>query len=80
MGEVKVGLYRYLTVDMLTKVLQKCSLNSPLPNICILFKLQNLIGCHGNRMAKFVEKKNHLLRSHKGGGDEPETIAELFMT
>ena len=30
-GKVKVGLYFYLTADILTKVLQKCSLNSSLP-------------------------------------------------
>ena len=30
-----VGLYFYLTADILTKVFQKCSLSSPLPNIWI---------------------------------------------
>ena len=54
MGKVKVGLYFYLTADILTKVLQKCALSSPLPNILILSKLLNLIGCHGNRHAKFA--------------------------
>ena len=29
MGKVKVVLYFYLTADILTKVLQKCSLRSP---------------------------------------------------
>ena len=50
MGKVKVGLHFYLSADVLTKVLQKCSLSSPLP------KPLNLIGHHGNRNAKFVEK------------------------
>ena len=63
-GKVKVGLYFFLTADILTKVLQKCFLSSPLPNIWILFKLLNLIGCHGNRKAKFLNKNQ--LRSHKG--------------
>ena len=57
MGKVKVGLYFYLTADnIMTKVLQKCSLSSPLPNIRILSKLLNLIGCHGNRNAKLAKK------------------------
>ena len=38
MGKVKVGLYFYLTADILTKVFQKCSLSSPLPNIWVLSK------------------------------------------
>ena len=40
------------TADVLTKNLQKCSLSSPLPNIWILSKPLNLIGCHGNRNVK----------------------------
>ena len=28
----------------------------PLPIISFLFKIQDLIGCHGNRKAKFVKK------------------------
>ena len=31
MGKVEIGIYCYLTADILTKVLQKCSLSSPLP-------------------------------------------------
>ena len=53
MGKVKVGLYFYLTADILTKVFQKCSLSSLLPNKWILSKLMNLIGCYGNRKDKF---------------------------
>ena len=70
MGNVKEGLI----ADMLTKVLQRCPLSSPLPNIRILSKPLNLIGCHGNRKDEFAKKyeKNHLLRSHKG--DEAETL------
>ena len=29
----KKGVYCYLTADILTKLLQKCSLGSPLPNV-----------------------------------------------
>ena len=54
MGKVKVGLNFDLSADILTKVLQKCSLNSPLPNIWILSKPLNLIGCNGNGKAEFV--------------------------
>ena len=56
MGKVKVGLYFYLTADILTKVFQKCSLSSPLLNIWILSKPLILIGCHGNRKDKFAKK------------------------
>ena len=47
---------------------------SPLPNIRILSKPLNSIGCHGNQKDKFAKKilKNHLLQSHKG--DEDETL------
>ena len=58
MGHMKVCLHFYLTAAVLTKVLQKCSLSSPLPKIWILSKPLNLIGRHGNRNAKFVEKKS----------------------
>ena len=43
MANMKVGLHFYLTAAVLTKVLQKCSLSSPLPNIRILSKPLNLI-------------------------------------
>ena len=44
-----------VTADILTKVLQKCSLSSPLPIIWILSKPLNLIGCHDNRNTKFAK-------------------------
>ena len=44
MVKVEVGLYCYLNADILTKVLQKCSLSSPLPNVSFLFNPLNLIG------------------------------------
>ena len=56
MGKVKIGPYFYLTADILTKVLQKCSLSSPLQNISFLFKPLNCICLHGNRKAKFAKK------------------------
>ena len=31
MGKVEIGIYYYLNADILTKVLQKCSLSSLLP-------------------------------------------------
>ena len=55
-GKVKVGLYFYLIADNLTKVFQKCSLSSLLPNIWIFSKLLNLIGLIGNQYAKFRKK------------------------
>ena len=55
MGKVEIDIYCYLTADILTKVLQKCSLISPLPTIWNLSKPLNLIGCHGNQNAKFAK-------------------------
>ena len=63
MGKVKVGLYCYLIADILTKVLQRCSLSSPLPNIWNLSKLLNLIGCHGNQKDKFAKKYSKIISS-----------------
>ena len=47
----KVGLYFYLTVDILTKVFQKC----PFKHTNFV-QTANLIGCHGNRTDKFTKK------------------------
>ena len=54
---MKIGIYCYLTADIVPKVLEKCSLNSPLPNISsFLSKPLNLIGCHRNRKVNFENK------------------------
>ena len=58
MGKVEIGIYFCVTADILTNVLLKCFWSSPLPTIWILSKSLILIGCHGNRKAKFSEKKN----------------------
>ena len=57
MGTVKIGSYCYLTADILTKMLQNYSSSNPLPTVWILSKPLNLIGCYGNRNAKFAKKK-----------------------
>ena len=57
MGKTKEGLSCYLIADILTKVLQRCSSSSPLPNIRILPKPLHLTGCHSNRKDKFAKKK-----------------------
>ena len=48
---------------MSTKKLQKYSLSSPLPNISFLSKPLNLIGCHGNRKAKFEKQYSEIISS-----------------
>ena len=64
MGKVKVGLYFYLTADILTKKFYR---NVPWVVLYqpyeFFSKLLNLIGCHGNQKAKFAHTKNqnHLL-------------------
>ena len=60
---MKIGIYYYLIADILTKVLQKCSLNGPLPTVCILCKSLNLIGCHGIRNTKFAKKYSKIFSS-----------------
>ena len=57
----KICLYCYLTADILTSVLQECSLSSPLPNIWNLSKTLNLIGWHGNRKAKCANKFSKII-------------------
>ena len=52
MGKVEIGIYFFVTADILTNILQKYSWSSPLPAISILPKLLVLIGGHGNRKAK----------------------------
>ena len=54
MGKVKTGLYYYLTADILTKVLQKCSFSSPLTCISFFSNPLSLIGCHGDQKAKLA--------------------------
>ena len=56
LGKMKIGIYCYLTADILTNVLQKCFLSGPPLNISFLSKPLNLIGCHGNQKAKFERK------------------------
>ena len=56
MGKVEIGISCYLTAYIVTKVVQKCSLSSPLPSIRIVSKPLNLIGCHDNRNAKVAKK------------------------
>ena len=72
MGNVEIGIYFCVTADILKKVLLKCFWSSPLATILILSKSLILIGGHCNRKAKFLRKKNLLLRSHMG--DEAETL------
>ena len=69
MGKVEIGIYFCDNADILTKALQKCSWRSPLQTVRILSKSLILIGCHGNRNAKFSKK---ILRIQKG--DETETL------
>ena len=68
MGKSENWPYSNLTADILTKVLQHCSLSCPLPNISFLSKTRNFICFHGSRKAKFAKEifKNQLLISRKG--------------
>ena len=59
MGKVEIGIYFFVTADILTKVLLECLWSSPLPTIWILSKSLILIGGHGNQKAKFSKNKKH---------------------
>ena len=63
MGKVEISIYCCLTADILTKVLQKYSLSSHLPNIWFLSKPLNLIGYHGNQNFKFAKKYSKIISS-----------------
>ena len=52
---MQIGIYCYFIADILTKVIQKCLLSGPIPNIYFLLKPLHLIGCHGNQKAKFAK-------------------------
>ena len=58
MGKVEIGIYCYLTVDILTKVLRKCSLSSPLWSIWILSKLLNLMATEWLNLQKNIQKSS----------------------
>ena len=76
MGKVKVGLYCYLTADISTRVLHKCSLSNPLQNLLFLSKPLNLIRCHGNRKARFKKINKNIISSEAITGI---TFAEMFV-
>ena len=59
MGKVEIGIYFCVTADILIKGLLKCFWSRPLPTIYIYILPKSLIltGGHGNRKAKFFEKK-----------------------
>ena len=61
---MKIGIFCYLIADILTKVLQKCSLRGPLQNIPFLLSF-NLAGYHGNQKAKFAKKKKKKKKTKK---------------
>ena len=52
-GEIEnLHLWLYVTADILTNLLQKCSLSSLLPITRNFYKLHDLAGCHGNQIVK----------------------------
>ena len=63
MGKVEILIYFCVTADILKNVLQKCFWSSPLSTIRILSKSLILIGCHGNRKAKFSKKYSKIFFS-----------------
>ena len=50
-------VFFYHIADSLTKVLEKCCLNSLLANTRILFQQQNWIGCNDNQI-KYKNEQN----------------------
>ena len=66
------------TAEIMTEVLQKCFLSSPLPNISFLSKHLNLIGCHGNRKAIFENKYSKIISSEAVWGTKLNFV-EMFI-
>ena len=60
MGKVKIGIYCYLSADILTHIFRKYLLSDPPPNLYFVSKPVNLISCHGNQKAKFLKKKKRI--------------------
>ena len=58
--KMKIGIYPYFIADILTKLLLKCSLSSPLPNIQFLSTPLHKIGCHGNLKAKYAKQYSRI--------------------
>ena len=52
---MKIGIYCCFIANILTKVFFKFLMSGPLPNLYILSKPLNLIGCHGNQKAEFAK-------------------------
>ena len=63
MEKVEIGIFCCLIADILTNIIQKCSLSSPLQFIWILSKSLNLIGSHGNIKGKFSKKYSKIFSS-----------------
>ena len=57
---MKIGIYCHVIADILTKLLQKCSLSGPLSNLPFLLLPLNLIGYNGNQKANCVKKNPKL--------------------
>ena len=74
MGKVKNEIYYYLIADIFTKILQKCSFSSSLPNILNFVQTAefDLLSWQPKGWIRVKILKNQLLRSHKG--DEAETL------
>ena len=75
MGKVKIEIYFYLTADILTKVLQKCSLSSPLPNIWSWIWLVAM-ATQGINSQKHIQKSS----PQQPLGGWSWNFAELFIT
>ena len=74
MEKVEIGIYFCVTADVLKKSFTEMFLEKSFTNHMNFVQSLILIGCHGNRKAKFFKKilKNLLLRIHKG--HEAETL------
>ena len=78
MGKVKVGLYCYLIADFLIKILQRCSMSSPLPNIFCPNRWILLVAMATERINSQKIKKKSSPQKSKGGWSW--NFAEMFIT
>ena len=77
---MKIGIYCYFVADILTQLLQKCSLSGSLSNIFV--QTSEFDWLPSAEMLNFEKKKtikNHLLRSHKANIFVLIDLREIFL-
>ena len=75
---MKIGIYCYLIADILTKLLQKCSLIGPLPNISFLSNLLIDLLTWPTEMQNLLKKYLKTMSKEAVLEDKAETLQNCF--